>query len=35
MNLKKTQIEGMKIFKVTPEILNNNSEETKKYTNKL
>ena len=30
MNLKKTQIEGMKIFKVTPEILNNNSEETKK-----
>lgn len=30
MNLKKTRIEGMKIFKVSSEVLNDNSEETKK-----
>ncbi|MCD0466191.1 hypothetical protein [Flavobacterium sp. ENC] len=30
MNLKKTRIEGMKVFKVSTEILNDNSEETKK-----
>lgn len=30
MDLKKTRIEGMKIFKVSPEVMNNESEETKK-----
>jgi len=30
MGLKKTRIEGMKIFKVSPEILNNDDPETKK-----